>query len=349
MKAFLTAGLALATCAAFAAITKQDFAGMNAGESPSGAPWYGDGGKYAAKTSGSNDMVLAIEGSMICSNAPAAAVSEFVKTSFKVKAPSEGTATTDLPTGDDVAGCQIAVATGETLIGDDSRLKVMVFEKSGEIAAWTPTDLTVETNSWFDITLSFDYQNSNAYVQVGNSVATGPYKLVTPPANDATKSKIASLAFVGAAEIDDVLIDEALAKIQLASNIQGLQVYENELPQGVTVDHIKSGEESSNYTKRIEAGLLSSAADFTFNATALTTETEGNVVKTVITVPCEKDYGQVYKVVITKANGDPISGSPVTAEAGAISENSRALKFVMPETEEEEKVLKFTVQSGNGN
>ena len=327
MKAFLTAGLALATCAAFAAIPTQTF-----DSEKDTTIWFGDG-----TVSGG---VLAVEGTAICSNATTAADSEFVKTSFKVKAPEDET--TELPTGDELAGCQIAIATGDATGTNNEQLKVMVYEKTGASAAWTETGLTVTTGTEFTVTLSFDYMQTNVTVKVGSSSA-GPYTLVTPPANNATIAKINSLNFVGSTEIDDVGIDEALAKSQLASTLDGLQIYTNSLPAGVTAANLT---EDNNYTKHIEAGLTPSNETLVFNATGLSTVTEDNTVKTVITVPCNADYGQVYKVVITGATG-AIDGSPVTAEAGAISENSRALKFVVPATTE--KVLKFTVQSGNGN
>lgn len=329
MKAFLTAGLALATCAAFAAIPTQTF-----DSDKDSTIWFGDGTV--------SNGVLAVEGTAICSNDTSAAVSEFVKTSFKVKAPEDET--TELSTGEELADCQIAIATGAATGTNNDQLKVMVYAiTNANEAGWADTGLAVETGTAFTVTLSFDYMQSNVTVQVG-SLSAGPYTLVTPPANNATTAKINSLNFVGSTEIDDVGIDEALAMSQLASTLDGLQIYTNSLPAGVTADNLT---EDNNYTKHIEAGLTPSDETLVFNATGLSTVTENEIVKTVITVPCDADYGQVYKVVITDAAGTAIAGSPVTAEAGAISENSRALKFTVPTTTE--KVLKFTVQSGNGN
>lgn len=341
MKAFLTAGLALATCAAFAAIPTQTFVGEK-----DTTIWFGDG-----TVSGG---VLAVEGTAICSNATTAADSEFVKTSFQVKAPEDET--TELPTGAELAGCQIAIATGAATGTNNEQLKVMVYAiTNANEAGWADTGLAVETGSVFTVTLSFDYMQSNVTVQVDSSSAgsssAGPYTLVTPPANNATYAKINSLNFVGSTEIDNVGIDEALAKSSMTgalADLQGLTVYTNEV--GMTLEEIAASTAGSGgltAAQRIEAGLTATAEAASFTATALTTMTEGNTVKTVITVPCNADYGQIYKVVITDAAGTAITGSPVTAEAGAISENSRALKFVVPATDK--KVLKFTVQSGNGN
>ena len=331
MKSFLTASLVLATCAAFAAIPTQTFTG----DTKDTTIWFG--------TSTVSDGVLVVEGTEICSNATGAVESEFVKTSFKVKAPKEGMATADLPTGEEVAGCQIAVATGPAT-GDN--LKVMVFSKTNATeAGWAETGLTVPTNKWFDVALSFNYESQTASIQISSqeigSQVAGPFTNVTVTAATA---KINSLNFVGSASLDDVLIDEALPKSELASTLYGLQIYTNSLPADVAAAVATANlKTDNNCTKHIEAGLTPSDAPLAFNATALTTVTEDNTVKTVITVPCDADYGQVYKVVITGANGE-IDGSPVTAKAGAISENSRALKFVMPTTEE--KVLKIRVESG---
>lgn len=342
MKAFLTAGLALATCAAFAAV-KENF-DATAVDSLPASGWTGDG-KVQVKTGGSADSEhsLAIDGTVTCTNS-GATPSEFAKTSFLVKAPSEGTATTDLPTGDDVAGCQIAVATGEAT-GDN--LKVMVFSKTNATeAGWAETGLTVPTNEWFEVALDFDYSAALRKATVSiNGTAVSPYTLVSQPASQAV-TNIASLAFVGAAEIDEVLIDEALPKSELASTLYGLQIYTNSLPAevaaAVATANLKT---DNNCIKHIEAGLTPSGDELVFNATALSTVTENNVVKTVITVPCDADFGQVYKVVITDAAGAAIPGiSPVAAEAGAISGNSRALKFQVPATEA--KVLKFNVEVG---
>lgn len=327
MKAFLTAGLALATCAAFAAIPTQTFNGEK-----DTTIWFGD----CAVSSG----VLAVEGTAICSNATTAADSEFVKTSFDVKAPEDET--TELPTGAELEGCQIAIATGAATGTNNEQLKVMVYAiTNANEAGWADTGLAVETGSVFTVTLSFDYMQSNVTVQVG-SLSRGPYTLVTPPENNATTAKINSLNFVGSTEIDNVGIDEALAKSQLPSNLEGLMVYTNSLPSGVTLANLTDNGGDNNYAKHIEAGLTPSEAPLAFNATGLSTVTENETVKTVITVPCNADYGQVYKVVITDAADAPIG--KVDAEAGAISGDSRALKFVMPTTEK--TVLKIRVESG---
>lgn len=330
MKSFLTAGFALATCAAFAAIPTQTFEGEK-----DTTIWFGD----CTVSSG----VLAVEGTAICSNATAAVASEFVKTSFKVKAPEDET--TELPTGDELRGCQIAIATGAATGTNNEQLKVMVYAiTNANEAGWADTGLAVATGTEFTVTLSFDYMQTNVTVQIDRSSA-GPYTLVTPPANNATYAKINSLNFVGSTEIDDVGINEAVAKSSMTgalADLQGLTVYTNEV--GMTLEEIASSSAGSGgltAAQRIEAGLTATDATASFTATALTTVTEYNTVKTVITVPCDKDYGQVYQVEITDNAGKAISESPVSATAGAIANNTRELTFLVPETDE--KVLKFNV------
>ena len=336
MKAFLTAGLALATCAAFAAIEKQTFDSMDVGPIPAGnAVWSGEGTVGTKTGTGVSGKSLAVAGTVICSNdTSVAAVSEFVKTSFQVKAPEEGTETSELPTGAEVADCQIAVATGAAGTGADAdKLKVMVY--AGSTPAWTDTGLKVTTNDWFDVTLSFDYSGSpkTAKVQIGNAVA-GPFILVTPPAS--ATAKINSLNFVGAAEIDDVLIDEALTQESLASSgLEGMHIYTNEL--GVTQAEIADPVTTygdMTVADRIVAGLAPKD-ETTFTATALATTDDGQVG---ITVPRVYDNGQVYSVVVTE-DGVERTVSNVTPELG---DGSVTLK-VMPATGT--KVIKLQVKA----
>ena len=327
MKSFLTAGFALATCAAFAAMS-ENFNNMEADTTISGnVDWAG--GTVKAETGGN---VLVFDGTVSCSNAVGAVGSEFVKTSFLVFAPTEGMSTNDLPTGAEVSGCQIAVATGEETSQDSGFLNVMVYQ--GSTPAWTNTTLTVATGQWFTVTLHFDYTANTAKIQIGqngeNSVA-GPYTLVSTAAAGSV-SKINSLSFVGSSKIDDVSIAEAIAKSTLVNTLDGLEIYEADLPSGVTVDNLKS---DNNYTKHIEAGLTPSDSPVTFNATALSTEST----QTVITVPCDKDYGQVYQVVINDT-------TTVPATAGDIEGGARALTFTVPSELTSTKVLKFQVKVG---
>lgn len=326
MKSFLTAGFALATCAAFAALEKQVFDGLANGAITAEGNW--KGGVVEPITTGSNDKVLAIDGTVSCNNG-AATESEFVKTSFKVFAPADATATTDLPTGSELEGCQIAIATGpEVEVTGTSMLEVMVYQ--GTTTGWVSSGLTVAENDWFEVTLHFDYTAKKAKVQIGDNVSKTLFNLVTAP-ND-TIAKINSLSFVGSSKIDNVSIAEAIAKGSLADTLDGLEIYAADLPNGVEADNLKS---DNNFTKHIEAGLTPSDSVVTFNATALSTEST----QPVITVPCDKDYGQVYQVVINDT-------TTVPATAGDIKGGARALKFTVPSTLTSTKVLKFQVKVG---
>ena len=329
MKSFLTAGFALATCAAFAAMS-EDFQNKDAGAITTG-DWAGG----TVEVSGS-DKVLAIDGTVSCSNDTEAASSEFVKTSFKVFAPADATATTDLPTGTELSDCQIAIATGPYATETETTLKVMVY--GGATPDWTDTGLTVATGAWFTVTLHFDYTEKTAKVEIGGAVSA-PVALVTKPESNVNVAKINSLSFVGSSKIDNVSIDEAITIATLteksASALAGLEVYSSDLEaEGLETTDLSD----DNVIKSITAGLTPTTSDVTFNATALSTEST----QTVITVPCDKDYGQVYQVEIN----DGSATTTVSATAGAIKGGARALTFTVPSELTSTKVLKFQVKVG---
>lgn len=341
MKSFLTAGFALATCAAFAALPEQTFDLMATGKIGTEGNWYG--GTVEEVTGG---KVLAIDGTVSCTNDTEAASSEFVKTSFKVFAPADATATADLPS-EGLSDCQIAIATGPEATDptnpeatDPTKLKVMVY--GGATPAWTDTGLTVATGAWFTVTLHFDYKAKTAKVEIGGAYSD-PVALVTKPESNVNVSKINSLSFVGSSKIDNVSIQEAVEQGSLPNELKGFTVYTTDL--NVTTEELSS---SATYAggltvaQQIQAGITPKSTTTSFVAKGLSTVTENNVVNTVITVPCNNDNGQVYQVAITDNAGTAISGSPVSATAGVIKENNtRDLTFTVPTTNV--KVLKFNV------
>ena len=331
MKSFLTAGFALATCAAFAAMS-ENFNEKTAETTIESGDWAGG----TVQNIDTGDNVLAIDGTVSCNNG-AATESEFVKTSFKVWAPADGT--TDLPS-DGLTGCQIAIATGDEVSSGSSNLKVMIYH-GGTTPGWAETGLTVTKDEWFTVTLHFDYTAKKAKVEIGGAVS-GLFDLVTVPANEATASKINSLSFVGSSKIDNVSIQEAVAQGTLPDNLKGFTVYTTDL-NVTTADLTSSQTYAGGLTvaQQIQAGITPKSETTSFVAKGLSTVTENNVVNTVITVPCNNDNGQVYQVAITGNAGTAIKGSPVSATAGAIANNTRKLTFVVPETDE--KVLKFNV------
>lgn len=332
MKSFLTAGLALAACAALAGVEKQTFDGSEIGTTlPTG--FAGDG-TIELKTEGVTDnKVLAVDGTVTCANAGTA--SQWGKTTFLVKAPKDATATADLPTAADIGeGCQIAVATGAEAT-DTTKLKVMVYQ-GGTSVGWTETNVTVSKDAWFTVVLDFDYSVSKVQVLVNNTSA-GWFPLVT---TQETTSKIASLSFVGSTKVDDVCIAEVnnVPAEALPTDLQKLNV--NLATLGVSIEDINHstlvGNSGLTVAQKIASGL-NPKDDSKFTATALAPAAEG---KLAITVPCAFDNGQAYEVYVngvkvdsTKAivkDGDTITGVNLTFAPGDAKVLKVQVKAVAP-------------------
>lgn len=303
MKSFLAMGLALASCAAFSAVT-QNFDGA---ELPKG--WSGDGSVADGK--------LSVNGTVTCTNTGTA--SEWSKSLFVVKAPADGS---DEMSTEGLSDCQIAVATGAEA-ADTTKLKVMVYQ--GSTTGWVDSGKTVGKAAWFSVGLEFDYANGKVKVAINGDAIATPYNVVTP---QAASSKIASLAFVGTADVDDVSIQEAVATSSLP-DLKGMKIYAAE--QGLTDEAITAnavvGESGLTVQEKLQAGLDPTDSS-TFTAQAIA---QGS-----ITVPCAYDNGQVYKIKIT---GTDVR--TVDAKAGAIAEGKRTLTFTMPT--DLGRVLKFEV------
>ena len=315
MKSFLTAGLAMAACAALAGVEKQTFDGSTT--LPTG--FEGDG-TIELKTEGGTDKVLAVDGTVTCANGGTA--SQWGKTTFLVKAPEDATAPADLPTAADIGGCQIAVATGAA--ATDGTLKVMVYQ--GGTTPWVEASgVTVAKGAWFTVVLDFDYSVSKVQVLVNNTSA-GWFPLVT---KQAMTSKIASLSFVGSTKVDDVSIAEVnnVPVEALPAAIKGLNKIDL-AAQGIVLADLNT----ESVQQKLEAGLAPKG-DATFTAKAMGANS--------ITVPCDADNGQVYQVVITDGAGNAVA--TVAAAPGKIADGKRTLTFEMPTTDK--KVLKFQVQA----
>ena len=333
MKSFLTAGLALAACAALAGVEKQTFDGSTT--LPTG--FEGDG-TIELKTEGVTDnKVLAVDGTVTCANS-AGDASQWGKTTFLVKAPEDATA--DLPTAADIgAGCQIAVATGAEAT-DTTKLKVMVYQ-GGTTPAWVEAqNVTVAKGAWFTVVLDFDYSVSKVQVLV-NGTSAGWFPLVT---TQATTSKIASLSFVGSTKVDDVSIAEVtnVPTEALPLAIKGLDKIDL-AAQGVTIDQIVAnatvGTSGLTVQQKIESGL-NPKDDSKFTATALAPAADG---KLAITVPCAFDNGQAYEVyvndvkvdstkAIVKDGNDKITGVNLTFAPGDAKVLKVQVKAVAPAT-----------------
>lgn len=321
MKSFLTAGLALAACAALAGVEKQTFDGSTT--LPTG--FEGDG-TIELKTEGGTDKVLAVDGTVTCANGGTA--SQWGKTTFLVKAPEDATAPADLPTAADIGGCQIAVATGAA--ATDGTLKVMVYQ--GGTTPWVEASgVTVAKGAWFTVVLDFDYSASKVQVLV-NDTSAGWFPLVT---KQATTSKIASLSFVGSTKVDDV----SIAEVPVPAAIKDLTVNLETL--GVTIDQIVAnatvGTSGLTVQQKIESGL-NPKDDSKFTATALAPAADG---KLAITVPCAFDNGQTYEVYvndvkvdstkeIVKDGNDKITGVNLAFAPGAAKVLKVQVKAVAP-------------------
>ena len=331
MKSFLTAGLALAACAALAGVEKQTFDGSTT--LPTG--FEGDG-TIELKTEGVTDnKVLAVDGTVTCANS-AGDASQWGKTTFLVKAPEDATAPADLPTAADIGGCQIAVATGAEAT-DTTKLKVMVYQ-GGTTPAWVEAqNVTVAKGAWFTVVLDFDYSVSKVQVLV-NGTSAGWFPLVT---TQATTSKIASLSFVGSTKVDDVSIAEVdnVPAEALPADLQKLNV--NLATLGVSIEDINCstpvGNSGLTVAQKIESGL-NPKDDSTFTATALAPAADG---KLAITVPCAFDNGQAYEVyvndvkvdstkAIVKDGNDKITGVNLTFAPGDAKVLKVQVKAVAP-------------------
>ena len=328
MKSFLTAGLALAACAALAGVEKQTFDGSTT--LPTG--FEGDG-TIELKTEGGTDKVLAVDGTVKCSNG-GTDKAQWGKTTFLVKAPEDATAPADLPTAADIGGCQIAVATGAA--ATDGTLKVMVYQ--GGTTPWVEASgVTVAKGAWFTVVLDFDYSVSKVQVLV-NGTSAGWFPLVT---TQATTSKIASLSFVGSTKVDDVSIAEVdnVPAEALPADLQKLNV--NLATLGVSIEDINCstpvGNSGLTVAQKIESGL-NPKDDSTFTATALAPAADG---KLAITVPCAFDNGQAYEVyvndvkvdstkAIVKDGNDKITGVNLTFAPGDAKVLKVQVKAVAP-------------------
>lgn len=329
MKSFLTAGLALAACAALAGVEKQTFDGSTT--LPTG--FEGDG-TIELKTEGGTDKVLAVDGTVTCANEGTA--SQWGKTTFLVKAPEDATAPADLPTAADIGGCQIAVATGAA--ATDGTLKVMVYQ--GGTTPWVEASgVTVAKGAWFTVVLDFDYSVSKVQVLVNNTSA-GWFPLVTPLEESVKTAKIKSLEFVGSTKVDDVSIAEvnnvpAEALPEAIKTLPSIDL----AAQGVTlaqiVENAKVGTSGLTVQQKIEAGL-NPQDDSKFTATALAPAADEG--KLAITVPCAFDNGQAYEVYV---NGEKVDSTKAIVKDGNDKITGVNLTFAPGDA----KVLKVQVKA----
>lgn len=294
MKSFLTAGLALAACAALAdaknGIVYQDnFNGDSADR-----PW-SSGGTV-------KDGKMAIAEEATCTPKPVADLTCRVA-EFDVDISDAGEAPSIVPTN-----AQLAVAAGPEV---DGKVSIYVFSGSG--AVWKPTGVSV-TPGTVRIRMVFNYATKRCDLTVGG-VPAGTYAIIG--GSSATFSAVNSLTFIGATTVDDIKLAD-LDKKFTSGAAAGLTVtYDNLVAWGV--DPTAVTEEAAG---KLTAGLAPNGTA-TFTAKAMSANS--------ITVPCDADNGQVYQVVITDGAGNAVD--TVAATAGEIADGKRTLTFEMPTTD----------------
>lgn len=323
MKSFLTASLALVSCAVFAGV-QQDFDNVESDALPSG--WTGDGSIVAGDHGDDHGgNMLSVDGKVTCDNTDGTA-SRWSKLSLWMKAPEEAT---DLASEDiEMTAAQFAVATGAEV---DGALKVMVCQKKSGAESeyeWVDTGKTVAKGAWFAVNLEFDYGTQKVRVMVGNEVCDTEYDLVS--SKDAT-DKIASLDVIGSSNVDDVSIQEAVAADSLTDVLKGYKIYLADIEGAQLADLTDAAK-----AEKVAAGLDPNG-DTVFLAKEIAPAGDDKVA---ITVPCAFDNGQEYELWVNGNKADGADWSFNKDKAGKIT--GVTIEVAPPANT---KVLKFQVKA----
>lgn len=257
-------------------------------------------------------------------------------------------------------GVQIAIAAGETIDTSVSPntvpLKIYCKAKSGGTLADSATWLTgpsVTTGEWHRVSLVFDYASELCKVSVdGVPYVSASGFLKTDKSSDTDKNgawyglanipthnRITSLSFVGAAKVDDVVIDAAETVTETYSgnssvNVDGLAVSYGDLVKwgvdGKTIATAKLDDSGLTVAQKVVAGLdPTDGSTFTAKAMKMTDATTA----TIALPDGIKTNGRAYKVKYT--DNDGASGElEATANNGVLTVNN------LPE----KPVLKFTIE-----
>lgn len=326
MKSMLTAGLALASCVAFAE-RSWDFGSDAAADLTGVADCYGEGSLVTGEGSPAEGAVLALDGLVVCSNNTAAANKEWGNTKFLLKVPTEGV---DDFAAEGLEGCQFAVALG-ALEGD--ALKVMAYYLDPASVSTTPSNIwqgagfSVATGTWVQVEMDFDYKDNKVSLAMGGATNLYPMAVGYTPAGPGV-SKMLALSFVGASKVDTIGIVEtnAVPAAALPEALQGFTALDlAELD--VSIDDLHSTATGANsgltVAEKITAGLnLAAEQDKPFASTKLA---EGSSVNELaITIPCDTNNGQAYEVVI---NGTTVVNPTSVSEP---SDGKRTLTFAVP-------------------
>lgn len=315
IKLFVGAGLMLAACGAFAAVS-QTFTGT-AGAAVStvtaegAGTWVGDGtlvsvSSAPTSTAGkpvedAGTIVLSVEGEVACTNTTGgAAASSQADFLINIVDPSE-----ELPNAEELGTLQIAVAAGTT-VDSSGLVPLVVFCKPNTgsgvgSAAWTNVT-TVATGSWHRVTLAFDYASGLCRLSLDGvpvvsdagflstnvtDTAGSWYKLVDNGSTD----KVESLTFRGVASVDDVVISESIAE-----NFTG--------NKSVTVDGVAVNVSYNDLNK------------WGIDGTDLTLQLDDSG----LTVAAKLECGL-----------DPLDGSKFEAVAMTLGNNGASATFTLPE------------------
>lgn len=249
---------------------------------------------------------------------------------------------------------QIAIAAGTEIINNSIVLKIYCKPKSGSglgAASWIDGP-SVAVGAWHRISLVFDYVNrlckvsvdgvpyvsASGFLKANMSSDTDKKGAWYGLANNPTDNKITSLSFVGAAKVDDVVIDAAETVTEKYSgdssvDVDGLVVSSADLVKwgvdGTTINTVSLDDSRMTVAQKVVAGLdPTDGSTFTAKAMKMTDATTAT-----IALPGGIKEGRTYTVKYT-ANDGTSGVLDATAGNGVLTVNN------LPE----KPVLKFTVE-----
>ena len=389
IKLFFGAGLALAVGTVFAdttPIVRQTFED----NATTVGTWSGDGTVTAEAitpesigngvvspipSESASAKVLAIAGTVTCNKSESTTASgNYVVSDFLVNITEGNDGELTNPTE---TGVQIAVAAGQaTTVEETTTIPLCVYSKNkSDLAGWTTSSIAIDTAKWHRLTLVFDYTKKTCQVNWdGVPVATSAGYLESDPesakntdggtpiagswyklATGDNKSSIASLKFVGAASIDDVLVTQGAktdvtpesygANAVAAVTLDGANVTipVNDLSEwgvgGANITTAKIDNSGMTVAEKLAAGL--EPDDNTkFELTGMTLASGG---APTITFPgsavAKHGVKPNYTVTVTDGSGNEVSDASATIGAAAGGGMQAAIKL----PDNPPAVLKFKI------
>ncbi len=358
------AGLALAAGVAFAAVSEDFEDGANSGTWTGGTvttenttpPNVGSPITGAAHT-----KYYTVAGEVTCENTDTDAASAFAKADFLVCV-TEAT-TDELAAPDSDARIAVAAAPAASAETDP---KVSIYTGGNWVEA---TSATFKLNTWQRLTLVFDYAHgrcqvlldgvpvvsASGYLAAEGAATNGSWYALASDEQSATTGSVASLKFVGLANIDDVVVTAPVAEqpavydANATTTVGSFTVKLNDLAKwGVDATTISTVTLNSTAGMTVAAKLdagLDPTSETKFNPTAMKLTENGGSAS--VTVPFELDTdSQYYEVVVS--DGSNIQ-TLTSAENGGLtvgdkSEGKRTLGFTIP-SGFTGNVLKFTIKT----